>query len=127
MKKIILGIFIGCVLCYVNFYPYESELATELSPNGKYKLIYEAERHGGIFPAYYRHYIQVIDTSNNESLFYDFIESDDIKSPYNKAHWDGDTIVVEKDDFYPKENQPYKIETTKGKMVFYFPEGYATK
>ncbi len=127
MKKVILGIFIGFILCYVNFYPYKSEIASELSPNRKYKLIYEAERHGGIFPGYYRHYIQVIDTSNNKSLFSDFVESDDIKSPYNKAHWNGDTIVVTGNDFYSRDRKLQKIEVTREHTIFYFPEGYATK
>lgn len=127
MKKIAIGIFIGCILCYISFYPYESEIGTELSPNGKYKLIYTATRHGGIFPGYYRHYIEVRNALSDEYMFSYFVESDDIKSRDNKAYWAGDTIVVQKDDFYPDENNPYKIETTMGKMVFYLPEGYATK
>lgn len=127
MKKIILGIFIGCVLCYVSFYPYESEIATELSPNGKYKLIYESDRHGGIFTGYYRRYIKVINVSSNKNLFIHFVESADENTDSNRAYWDGDKIIVTGNDFYSNDRKLQKIEVTREHTIFYFPEGYATK
>lgn len=127
MKKIFIGIFIGCSFCYIYFYPYESEIGSELSQNKKYKLLYSAEKFGGIFTGSYNHYVRVIDTANNKLLLSYFVESDDIKSRENKAHWNGDTITVKINGFYSNDRKLQKIEVTEEKTVFYFPQGYATK
>lgn|GEM_PF-2537748 len=120
-------IFLGYVIAIITYSSGYKIIGTELSPNGKYKLIYRATPYGGIFFSYYRHYVEVKEVSSNKSLLLHFVKSDDIKSPENEAHWVGDTIVVTGNDFYSSDNKLQKIEVTDEKTVFYFPEGYATK
>jgi len=127
MKKFIFGLFTGLFLFYIYFFPYENQIGSEISPNGKYKLVYKAIRHGGLFPGYYRHYIEVRKISGNELVFSEFIESDDIKNPYNDAHWQEDTIVFPKGCITDRTDLPYKTVTTMGKMTFYFVKGFATE
>jgi len=123
MKKFIFGIFTGFIFFYICFFPYETEIGTEISPNGKYKLIYSATRYG----LSYRHYIEVKKVSTDEHVFLEFIDSDDIKNPHNDAHWNGDTIVVPKGSITDRTDLPYKTVTTMGKMTFYFKKGFATE
>ena len=114
MKKFMFGIFTGFVLFYIYFFPYETEIGSQTSPNGKYKLIYKAIRHGGLVPGYYRHYIEVR-------------KADDIKNQSYDAHWNGDTIVVPKGCITDRTDIPYKTVTTMGKMTFHFLKGFATE
>jgi len=126
MKKFlkILGwVFLGYIIAIMTYASGNKIIGTEISPNGKYKLIYRATRFGGILPLYYRHYVELRKIAGNEYLFSEYTDSDDIKNPYNDAHWNGDTIVVRKRG----RNKPYKTITDKGKMTFYFEKGFATE
>ncbi|MCD6459741.1 hypothetical protein J7L67_03635 [bacterium] len=131
MKKIlkIFGwIFLGYIIAVTTYVSGDKIIGTEISPNGKYKLIYSATRYGGILPMEYRHYIEVRRVSDNELMFLEFIKSDDVISLSNDARWDADTIVVQ-EGYCKNDNSdgPYKRVTTFGKTTFYLVDGYATK
>ncbi len=89
--------------------------------------MYTATRYGGIFPGYWRHYVDIQEISTGEIVMSRFVKSDDIKARDNETYWNGDTIVMTDPNYYSKGKQLQKVVTTYEKAVFYFPEGYATQ
>lgn len=129
MKKIVsfVGIlFAGYMIGIMTYASGDKIIGSTVSANGKYKLIYTAIRYGGIFPAYYRHYVEVREIPTEKRVMSWFVKSDDIKSRSNETYWDGDTIVMTDPDFY-SNNVLQQVIATPEKIVFHFPKGFATQ
>ncbi|MDX9702360.1 MAG: hypothetical protein RBU23_04860 [Candidatus Auribacterota bacterium] len=130
MKKIILflGIaFLGYTIGIMTYASGDKIIGSEISPNGKYKLIYKAVRYGGIFPPYWRHYVELRDISTGKRIMGWFVKSDDIKARHNETHWQGDSIIMTDPDFSSAGNALQEIVITEEQATFRFSKGFATE